>query len=112
MSNDLTTKTETALAANTAMPSGLDGAGNDFLMPRFKVWHPMSKTEVVNAKLGLWYEANGASLAGDTMRFYLLSQKNRSFTQDDGKVKNYKYLLIAKEGNLDFPCEIVLAQNW
>ncbi len=111
MSNELATKPENALATSKPMPSGLDGAGADFMMPRFKVWHPMSKQEVMNAKLGLWYEANGATLIGDTLRFHLLSQKNKSFTQDDGKVKDYKYLLIAKEGSYDFPCEIALSAS-
>lgn len=112
MSEDkaLATKTESALAT-AQMPAGLDGAGTDFLMPRYKVWHPMSKQEVEGAKLGKWYEANGASLTGDVIRFYLLSQKNLSFTQDDGKVKNYKHLLVAKEGSLDFPSEIVLSAS-
>lgn len=113
MSEDkaLAPKTETALGTAMKMPAGLDGAGSDFLMPRFKVWHPMSKQDVEGAKLGKWYEANGATLVGDSIRFYLLSQKNLSFTQDDGKVKNYKHLLIAKEGQLGFPCEIVLSAS-
>lgn len=105
----LAPKTETALATGLKMPSGLDGAGAaDFLMPRYKIWHPMSKTEVMNAKLGLFYEANGATLAGDMLRFYLLSQINKQF-ENDGVVKNSKQLLIVKEGTLDFPCELVLS---
>lgn len=111
MSNELATKTENALATNRPMPAGLDGAGSDFLMPRFKVWHPMSKQDVEDGKLGKWYEANSAMLTGDSIRFYLLAQRNASFTQDDGKVKNYKYLLIAKEGQLDIPAEIVLSAS-
>lgn len=105
----LTPKTPSALGAPMKMPAGLDGVGpQDVLMPRFKIWHPMSKTEVMNAKLGLFYEANGAALAGDTIRFYLLSQINKQF-ENDGVVKNSKQLLIAKEGSLDIPCELVLS---
>lgn len=110
MSNELVAKSENALALNQAMPAGLDGAGSgDFLMPRFKIWHPMSKQEVPGAKLGLWYDGNTSSIAGDTLRFYLLSQKNTSYTDDEGRTKNYKNLLVAKESQLDIPAEIVLS---
>lgn len=110
-SKELAPKTETTLSANRQMPAGLDGAGADFLMPRYKAYHPMSKSDVEGGKIGKWYEANGATLTGDVLRFYLLSQRNASFTQDDSKVKNYKYLLIAKEGSLDIPSEIVLSAS-
>lgn len=110
MSNELTTKNETGIAESVKMPAGLEGAGSgDFLMPRFKIWHPMSKQEVPGAKLGLWYDGNTCSIAGDTLRFYLLAQKNSSYTDDEGRTKNYKNLLVAKEGQLDLPAEIVLS---
>lgn len=104
-------KKETAVAISHKMAAGLDGAGNDFLMPRFKIFHPMSKASIEGAKLGLWYESNGSALIGETIRFCLLSQKNKSFTQDDGKIKNYKYLLVADEANLGFPSEVVLSAS-
>jgi hypothetical protein len=107
--NALAPKTEAGLSTDVKMPAGLDGAGTrDFLMPRYKIWHPMSKTEVMNAKLGLFYEANGATLAGDTIRFYLLSQVNKQF-ENDGVTKNSKQLLIVKDGQLEFPSEVVIS---
>lgn len=111
MSEDkaLAPKTETALAANRPLPAGLDGANaRDFLMPRYKIWHPMSKAEIMNAKLGLFYEANGAALAGDTIRFYLLAQVNKQF-ENDGVLKNSKYMLIVRENQTDFPAELVIS---
>ncbi len=107
--NALATKSETGMSTSVKMPAGLDGAGaNDFLMPRFKIWHPMSKTEVLNAKLGLFYEANSAQLAGDSIRFYLLAQVNKQF-ENDGVLKNSKNMLIVREEHLDFPAELVVS---
>lgn len=108
MENAPVKTTGSGLATSQQVPAGLNGAGADFLMPRYKIWHPMSKTEVVNAKLGLFYEANGATLAGDVIRFYLLSQINKQF-DNEGVIKNSKQLLIAKEGSLDIPSELVLS---
>ena len=108
--NELAKKSETGLAAGTkVMPAGLDGAGaRDFLMSRFKIWHPMSKSEVMNAKLGMFYEANGATLAGDTIRFYLLAQVNKQF-ENDGVLKNSKNMLIVREDQPNMPCELVIS---
>lgn len=103
-------KSETALSTAVQMPAGLDGVGAmDLLMPRYKIWHPMAKTEVVGARLGDFYEANSAEAIRGSIKFHLLAQKNRSFTQDDGKVKNYKYMLIVREGQYDMPAELVLS---
>lgn len=107
----LAPKTTSALAQNAQMPAGLDGAGQDFLMPRYKVWHPMAKKEVEGAKIGKWYESNGALLIGDSLKFYVLAQKNLSFTNDDGKVKNSKHLLVAMADQLDFPSELSLSAS-
>lgn len=105
-----------ATGGSFAPPPGLDNLGaDDLLMPKIKVWHPMSTVEIDGIKLGEWYEQNAAANLGKSLKFVIISQKNRHYDNvgDDGETvrKHYKHLLVVTEANPDVPTEIVLSAS-
>jgi len=118
MSEEIAKVEDKAVATSGAFtpPPGLDNIGaDDLLMPKIKVWHPMSTVEIDSIKLGDWYEQNGAVNLGKAIKFVIISSKNRHYDNvgDDGETvrKHYKHLLVVTEENPDVPTEMVLSAS-
>lgn len=105
---------ETGLSTEVVNPAGFDNiSASDLLLPRVKVWHPMSKS-TVDAKIGDFYSVNDNVNLGKEMEFLLLGQKTVEYTNEDEKsgipiTKTYKHLLVAPTTSLDTPVELILS---